>query len=155
MPVPALAWRLIAPPMSNGGLLGRGASPRSRQCAAPHLSLAISPPISGPAHPRNRRRQVAGRRGRARHSRRPIPRIDQGGGKRRAGIAQRCDLSHRANRLYVWIIERVLPFQVTESDVSFEPQSLLSWIRSASAKKPPSVCELQGGYRGIIPVGYS
>ena len=79
MPVPALAWRLIAPPMSNGGLLGRGASPRSRQCAAPHLSLAISPPISGPAHPRNRRRQVAGRRGRARQSRRPITRQSEAG----------------------------------------------------------------------------
>src|SRR6516225_8151045 len=48
--------------------------------AAPHLSRATWPPIAGPARPRSRCKRVAGRRDRARHSRRLIPRLTKAAG---------------------------------------------------------------------------
>jgi hypothetical protein len=79
--------RLIALPTSDGGSIARAVSRYLRQSVSPRPAPIILLPIFVPAHPRNKHTQAAVRCGRARQSRRIVPRQTKaaGSGEFRAG----------------------------------------------------------------------
>ena len=72
--------------MFGGGSIARAVSRYLGKSFAPHRGSIILPPISAPAHPRNRHRQAADCRWSRTTKHASCSSTDQGGGKRRAGI---------------------------------------------------------------------